>query len=159
MLLPVLFEGQVKAVIELASFNRYSEIHTAFLEQLAEGLGVMINAIGAAQRTEVLLKESQTLAAQLQNQQTELQRSNVQLQTQAEALHQSEEQLKAQQEELQQANEELEERARRSANRRARLSARNREIDRARALVEDKAAQLALTSKYKSEFLATCRTI
>ena len=34
LVLPVLFEGQIKGVIELASFQRFSPIHITFLEQL-----------------------------------------------------------------------------------------------------------------------------
>src|SRR5207253_1497819 len=40
IMLPVLFEGVVKAVIELASFNPFSAIHQIFLDQLTESIGV-----------------------------------------------------------------------------------------------------------------------
>src|SRR5262249_27339818 len=40
LVLPVIFEGQVKAVIELASFNRFSAAHGAFLDQLMESIGI-----------------------------------------------------------------------------------------------------------------------
>src|SRR5712672_3593669 len=39
VVLPVLFEGTVKAVVELASFHRFSDIHLAFLDQLTESIG------------------------------------------------------------------------------------------------------------------------
>src|SRR5262249_17458762 len=45
IVLPVLFEGQVKAVIELASFYRFNEIHLAFLDQLTESIGIVLNTI------------------------------------------------------------------------------------------------------------------
>ena len=63
VVLPVLFEGEVKAVIELASFHRFSEIHLAFLDQLTESIGIVLNTIAANMRTEELLKQSQSLAA------------------------------------------------------------------------------------------------
>src|SRR5437667_206938 len=62
MVLPVLFEGDVKAVIELGSFNLFSEIHQTFLEQLTEGIGIVLNTIGANTRTERLLSQSQAMA-------------------------------------------------------------------------------------------------
>ena len=154
IVLPVLFEGQVKAVIELASFHRFSEIHITFFDQLTEIIGIMLNTITATMRTEELLKQSQSLATELQSRQAELTETNAQLQQQARTLQESEERLKAQQEELQQTNEELEEKARLLFQQNKEVEKKNVEIEKARASLEDKAAQLAMTSKYKSEFLA-----
>src|SRR5207245_559021 len=90
IVLPVLFEGVVKAVIELASFNPFSAIHQIFLDQLTESIGVVLNMIGANMRTEQLLQQSQTLTQELQSQskeltvrQEELKRSNSALEKQA----------------------------------------------------------------------------
>jgi HAMP domain-containing protein/signal transduction histidine kinase len=66
ILLPVHFEGQVKAVIELASFDRFNSIHLGFLEQLTETMGIVLNTIEANMRTEELLKQSQSLFAEAQ---------------------------------------------------------------------------------------------
>jgi HAMP domain-containing protein/signal transduction histidine kinase/CheY-like chemotaxis protein len=154
IVLPVLFEGQVKAVIELASFHKFSDIHITFFDQLTEIIGIMLNTITATMRTEELLKQSQSLATELQSRQAELTETNAQLQQQARTLRESEERLKAQQEELQQTNEELEEKARLLFQQNKEVERKNSEIEKARASLEDKAAQLALTSKYKSEFLA-----
>src|SRR3989454_5410664 len=126
LVLPVIFEGQVKAVIELASFQRFSATHEAFLDQLMESIGIVLNTIEANMRTEELLKQSQSLARELQSRQ----------------------------EELQQTNAELEEKARLLAEQKAEVERTNHEIEQAKQELEDKAAQLALTSKYKSEFLA-----
>src|SRR5581483_6206740 len=76
VVLPILFEQQVKAVIELASFDQFSPTHLAFLDQLMEGIGVVLNNIEANSRTESLLKQSQTLAIELQARQQELQKTN-----------------------------------------------------------------------------------
>jgi signal transduction histidine kinase/CheY-like chemotaxis protein len=154
IVLPVLFEGQVKAVIELASFHKFSDIHLTFFDQLTEIIGIMLNTITATMRTEELLKQSQSLATELQSRQAQLTETNAQLQQQARTLRESEERLKAQQEELQQTNEELEEKARLLFQQNREVERKNAEIEKARASLEDKAAQLALTSKYKSEFLA-----
>ena len=154
VVLPVLFEGEVKAVIELASFNRFSDIHLTFLNQLTESIGIVLNTIIATMRTEELLKQSQSLAAELQTRQKELTETNLRLQEQAQTLRLSEERLKQQQEELQQTNEELEEKAELLARQNMEVENKNREIELARQALEEKAEQLALTSKYKSEFLA-----
>ncbi len=161
IVLPVLFEKQVTAVIELASFQRFSEIHLTFLDQLSESIGVVLNKIGSDMRTEELLKQSQSLTEELQSQQEELTESNQRLVEQARSLQVSEELLKQQQEELQQTNEELqqtnaevEEKAELLALQNKEVERKNREIEQARQSLEEKAEELALSSKYKSEFLA-----
>ncbi|MEP7213642.1 MAG: HAMP domain-containing protein [Acidobacteriota bacterium] len=154
VVLPVLFEGQIKAVIELASFTPFNEIQFAFLDQLTESIGIVINTIEANMRTEELLKQSQSLAQELQLGQAELQETNSRLELQAQSLKTSEELLKQQQEELQQTNQELEEKATLLSEQKSEVEQKNREIELARMALEDKAKQLALSSKYKSEFLA-----
>ena len=132
-ILPALFEDEVKAVIELASFSEFNETHQSFLDQLMESVGIVLNTIAATMRTEGLLKQSQLLTQELQARQTE---------------------LTTKQEELHDTNEELQEKAQLLENEKKQVEAKNFEIDMARRAVEEKAEQLALTSKYKSEFLA-----
>jgi signal transduction histidine kinase/HAMP domain-containing protein/ActR/RegA family two-component response regulator len=127
IVLPVLFEGSVRAVIELASFSRFSETHQAFLDQLTESIGLVLNTIEANTITDNLLKQSQSQAQELQAQQEELRSSNEDLGTQARQLEEQ--------------NSEVER--------------KNEEVEVAKRLVEDKAEQLAISSKYKSEFLAS----
>ena len=126
VVLPVLFEGDVRAVIELASFKPFSPTHMDFLDQLMESIGIVVNTIEANSRTEDLLKQSQSLANELQSQQDQLQRTN----------------------------EELAEKARQLVQQNAEIEQRRDEVEAAKILVEEKAEQLALTSRYKSEFLA-----
>jgi CheY-like chemotaxis protein/HAMP domain-containing protein len=154
VVLPVVFEGEVLGVIELASFNRFSEIQLTFLDQLTDSIGIVLNTLAATMRTEELLKQSQSLTLELQNQQQELQDKNQELEQQAKTLQASEERLREQQEELQQTNEELEEKARLLSEQNREVERKNRQIELARQELEEKAEQLALTSKYKSEFLA-----
>jgi HAMP domain-containing protein/signal transduction histidine kinase/DNA-binding response OmpR family regulator len=154
VVLPVLFEGQIKAVIELASFNEFNEIQFGFLDQLTESIGIVINTIEANMRTEELLKQSQSLAQELQSGQAELQETNRRLEFQAQSLQTSEDLLKRQQEELQKTNQELEEKARLLSEQKSEVEQKNRQIELASVALEDKARQLALSSKYKSEFLA-----
>ena len=133
IILPALFEEDVKAVIELASFGEFSDTHQSFLNQLMESVGIVLNTIAATMRTEGLLTQSQLLTAELQARQAELTRK---------------------QEELHATNEELQEKAQLLENEKKQVENKNLEIEMARRALEDKAEQLALTSKYKSEFLA-----
>ncbi|MEZ4234786.1 MAG: ATP-binding protein, partial [Myxococcota bacterium] len=123
---PVLFESDLKGVIELASFHPFTATQLAFLDQLIESLGIVVATIEATMRTDELLRESQRMAEELQHGQEELQLTNAELE------------LKAQ--ELTQQRDEVE--------------VKNREVERARQELEDQAEKLALTSRYKSQFLA-----
>src|SRR5439155_13135330 len=154
VVLPVLFEGETKAVIELASLSGFTDIHLTFLDQLAESIGIVLNTIDATMRTEELLRKSQSLTDELQTQQEELKESNARLEEQAASLRASEDRLKEQQEELKQTNEELEEKAQEMLVQKAEVEGKNREIELAKLALQERAEQLSLTSKYKSEFLA-----
>ncbi|MEH1860919.1 MAG: response regulator [Nostoc sp.] len=154
IVLPILFEAQVNAVIELASFGPFSKLHLTFLEQLSENLGVFLNNITSQLQTQQLLEESVALTEELQTQQEELQQSNQRLEEQAQELEESQFLVKQSNEELQQLNEELEEKAKLLEVQNREVARKNQEVERARKSFEEKAEQLALSSKYKSEFLA-----
>jgi signal transduction histidine kinase/DNA-binding response OmpR family regulator/HAMP domain-containing protein len=154
IVLPVLFEQEVKAVIELASFSRFSDTHQSFLDQLTESIGIVLNTIAANMRTEGLLKQSQLLTTELQSQQEELKKTNDRLEQQAATLRQSEELLRQQQEALQQSNDELEEKASLLEVQKREVETKNQEVSVAKTALEEKAEQLSLTSRYKSQFLA-----
>jgi CheY-like chemotaxis protein len=126
IVLPVLFEGQVKAVIELASLGTFTDLQISFLDQLTASIGIVLNSIEATMQTEGLLTQSQQLAAELQTQQRE----------------------------LQQTNEQLEQKAQQVEERNVEVERKNQEIEQARRALEDKATELAQASKYKSDFLA-----
>ncbi|WP_240318544.1 HAMP domain-containing protein [Lysobacter sp. TY2-98] len=126
IVMPVLFEDEVKAVIELASIHEFNDVHRTFLEQLSRSIGIVLNTIEAGMRTERLLQQSQQLAAELQSQQKELQQTNEEIALKAALL----------------------------AEQKAEVETKNNQIEQARRELEAKAAELALTSRYKSEFLA-----
>ncbi len=126
IVLPILFEGSVRAVVELASFSPFSPTHQAFLDQLVEIIGLVLNTIEANTLTENLLKQSQSQAQELQ----------------------------ARQEELSSSNEDLGTQATRLAEQNIEVERKNEEVERAKRLVEEKAEQLAVSSKYKSEFFS-----
>ncbi len=154
VVLPVLFEGEVKAVLELATFDQFDEIRLTFLEQLAESIGIVLNTMAANMRTEELLKQSQALTEGLQSQQEALTETNKRLEQQTRSLQKSEDLLRSQQDELQKTNLELEEKAHLLAGQKAEVEQKNKEVEQAKVALEEKAEQLFLISKYKSEFLA-----
>jgi HAMP domain-containing protein/signal transduction histidine kinase/CheY-like chemotaxis protein len=104
IVLPVLFETQIKAVIELASFDSFSQTHLDFLSQLTESIGIVLNTIEANSRTEDLLEQSQSLA-------DELRRTNEELQDKAHLLVKQKEEVEGKNKEVEEARKSLEEKA------------------------------------------------
>jgi hypothetical protein len=133
VMLPILFEDQVLGVLELASLHHFNDVHLAFFDQFVPTIGVTINTIMANSRTESLLTESQRLATQLQERTDELQH---------------------QQTELRNSNAELEDKAALMAKQNRAIEVQNFQIEQARRTLEERAQQLATSSRYKSEFLA-----
>lgn len=158
---PLLFEDQVKGVLELATLHRFTDLQLTLLDEACDLTGVMLNAIAAYLKTQELLEQSQHLTEELRDQQEELLQSNQLLEEKTQSLQESELVLQQQQEELQQSNEELqqlneelEEKAELLETQKQQVERKNREIEQARQELEEQARQLALSSKYKSEFLA-----
>ncbi|MEV6741592.1 HAMP domain-containing protein [Streptomyces sp. NPDC051104] len=133
IVLPVLFEGKVLGVIELASFTPFTQIQRDFLNQIAEMIATSVNTISVNTKTEVLLRQSQELTEQLRLRSEEL-----------------EQRQKA----LQASNAELEEKAELLAQQNRDIEVKNTEIEEARQVLEERAEQLAVSMRYKSEFLA-----
>ncbi|CAM5350083.1 HAMP domain-containing protein [Streptomyces tanashiensis] len=133
IVLPVLFEGKVLGVIELASFQPFTQIQRDFLNQLAELIATTVNTISVNTKTEVLLQQSQELTEQLKERSAELEHR---------------------QKELQGSNLELEEKAELLARQNRDIEVKNTEIEEARQVLEERAEQLAVSMRYKSEFLA-----
>jgi CheY-like chemotaxis protein/signal transduction histidine kinase len=143
---PIQFEGVVLAIVELASFERFSDVHLSFLERLAESIGIVTSSISATMRTEELLKESQAMAEELQAQQDQLAQANAELEERTELL-------KEKQDQLEQSNIKLEEKTKLLMRQNEEVERKNREIEEARSELEEKAIELEKISKYKSEFL------
>ncbi|MFE3165589.1 HAMP domain-containing protein [Streptomyces sp. NPDC059224] len=133
IVLPVLFEGNVLGVIELASFTPFTQIQKDFLNQIAEMIATSVNTISVNTKTEVLLRQSQELTEQLRERSAELENR---------------------QKALQASNAELEEKAELLAQQNRDIEVKNTEIEEARQVLEERAEQLAVSMRYKSEFLA-----
>jgi signal transduction histidine kinase/CheY-like chemotaxis protein/HAMP domain-containing protein len=126
IVLPVLFEGSLLAVVELASFSPFTVTHQAFLDSITESVGIVLSTIAAAGRTSALLTQSQSQG----------------------------EELRSQQEELRESNADLERQARQLADQNALAEQKNLEVEASNRVIAEKVSQLAVSSKYKSEFIA-----
>ncbi|MEU5212988.1 HAMP domain-containing protein [Streptomyces sp. NPDC020742] len=133
IVLPVLFEDKVLGVIELASFQPFTQIQRDFLSQIAEMIATSVNTISVNTKTEVLLKQSQELTEQLRERSAE---------------------LESRQRALELSNTELEEKAEQLRAQNRDIEVKNTEIEEARQVLEERAEQLAVSMRYKSEFLA-----
>lgn len=161
LLLPMLSQGRLLGVLELAAFKPFSPVHRQFLEDLMPIAALSYDNLGRAVKTQQLLEESVIKSQELQSseealrlQQEELRATNEALQAKTDQLEQqssqlraSREELKLQAEELQVSNEELTEKSATLQEQRLILEALQRET-------QDKADALARASQYKSEFLA-----
>ena len=147
MVLPMLYDNELKGVVEIGSANEFSTLQIEFLQNVMENVAIVISAAQSRTKQKELLEETQRQAEELETQQEELKQSNEELQEKTELLERSEAALKTQQEELQQTNEELEEKANL-------LEEQKEKLEHAKLELEKKAHELEVTSKYKSEFLA-----
>ncbi len=140
IVLPVLFEDNCIAIIEVASFKLFTEIQIDFLNQVIASLGITMNSLVSRKRIVNLLQESQSQTEELQSQSEELRATNDELEQKAETLN-------LQSSELQIANNDLE-------GKTQALEIKQRDIEIKNQEIEEKAKELAIASKYKSEFLA-----
>jgi CheY-like chemotaxis protein len=145
--LPILFEDQTIAVLEIGLTAEPLSNHITFLELVSKDIGIAVNSMVAKVKLQELFEKTQQQAEELTAQQEELRVTNEDLMHKTEELQASEEELRVQQEELQQANSELEEKAQL-------LEEKNASINQAKEAISLKAEELSLSSRYKSEFLA-----
>ncbi|MDM5250963.1 ATP-binding protein [Lysinibacillus sp. G4S2] len=125
-IIPIVFENDVIAVVELATMTGFSELQQDLVKQVIGTFGLKINSVLGRMEIVRLLNESRTMTDDLQVQSEELQ-----MQT----------------EELTMINEQLEERTKEAES-------KSRELEKAKKELEASAEQLLLNSNYKSEFLA-----
>ena len=154
LVVPLIFEGVVSAVIELASFHTFNALQQTFINSISDNLAININKMKINNKTAQLLQESNKMSQELQEQQTALQENNQELEIQAKKLEESQGKLKQQSEELQASNIELEEKTCKLEMQQQDIARVNAELVEKKNELERKAAEIETKSKYKSEFLA-----
>lgn len=153
MVTPFFYEDELKGVIEIGSFQEFTDTQKDFLNQAGEGIAISIYACESYIRARKLLEETQSQAEELRVQQEELQQTNQELEEQTQALKESEEKLKEQKKDLEQMNAELEKSALLLKKQKENITKQNVELEEAKRLIEEKARDVEQVSKYKSEFL------
>nr|WP_300002242.1 response regulator [Tissierella sp.] len=179
---PGIYSEDIKCIIEIGSFNEFTQLHIEFIERVSEGLAVAIGSVESRIKMQEMLETTLEQSEELKNRQIELSHSNEYLEKQTIELKQSEEILQAQQEELRQSNEELEEQSKSLMNSESQLQTQQEELrvtneelqERTKSLeiqkndiadknetlrkakleIEEKVKAIELESKYKSEFFA-----
>jgi signal transduction histidine kinase/DNA-binding response OmpR family regulator/HAMP domain-containing protein len=161
LVLPFRYEDQVSGVLEVGTFADLDDVQLAFLQSVADSVAIGFHVARSRTRTLELLQHTQQQAEELQaqteelqSQQEDLRQINEELEEQTRALKESEQELQAQQEELEATNEELTEKTRMLEQQRAAVEQQNSDLHAAQEELERRAEELALASKYKSEFLS-----
>lgn len=154
IVIPLIYEGDVKGIMELGASFPFSQRLVTFSEQVSSVVAVAINAAIANDRLMVLLEQTRKQSETLKTQQEELQKANEELEEQTEVLKESEARLQLQQEELQTSNEEMEEKNQLLEEQKKENEEKNRNLQEKQREIEEKARQLELATKYKSEFLS-----
>lgn len=151
---PLVYEGEVKGVLEFALIRELTDEQRGFLEDALESVAIGINSAQYRTRVNQLLEKTTRQSEAMKEQQEELRSVNDELESRARVLEESQEELKAQSEEMQKSNAELEEKTELLQQQKAEIERKNLDIELSRKTLEDKAKELEQASKYKSEFLA-----
>lgn len=154
LIAPCMYYDEVECIIELGSFNEFTDVQLKFIQQVSENIAISIKSTKAQTKMKELLEKTLVQAEELQVQQEELRQNNEELEEQAEILKQSEMNLQTQQEELRVSNEELEEQTRKLQLQKRAIIESNERLRKAKSEIEKKAGELEVANKYKSEFLA-----
>ncbi|MFA7269414.1 MAG: response regulator [Sterolibacterium sp.] len=165
---PLLHEGELLGVIELASLDRFDALKQEFLGRAADVMASFLFIVEQHEQIKSLLQVSEEATRQAQEQSRRLQETNAMMEEQQQQLQQQSEELQAtnaqmeeqqqqlqqQSEELQQTNAQLEEQQRQMEQQALELERKNRDLNQSRDALDQRAKDLELASQYKSEFLA-----
>ena len=154
IIFPVIYENELKGVLEFARLGPLSSERGSFLQHSVKSIAIAIKSAQYRTRVSQLLETTTHQSEALKEQQEELRSVNDELEKRAGILEESEEELKAQSEELQKSNVELEELSEQLMRQKEEIERKNKDIELSNTKISEKAEELARASKYKSEFLA-----
>ncbi|MCG8315325.1 MAG: response regulator [Pseudomonadales bacterium] len=152
---PLVINGHLLGALELMMFRAFSEEDIDYLQKGSEGMAIAVHSAISRVELSKALGQTREQADALERQQEELRATNEELEEQAAILRASEENLQQQQEELRVMNEELAERNSLLDRQKEEIERNNAALERSRQDLQDKAKQLELSGRYKSEFLST----
>lgn len=154
LIVPIMMDGKVFAVMELATLKEFTELHIDFITIIAESLAVTLESAQARSKMQELLQDSEEKSKVLEAQKKQMLTINKDLEEKALELKSSEEELKTQSEQLQASNEELEEKTQLLEEQKRNIERKNLELEASKKQLEEKAEELQTSGKYKSEFLS-----
>lgn len=154
LVFPILYENEVKGVIELGSLHSFTEQQRAFLSHVSQSIGIALNTSEVQKKVQVLLEQSQATNSQMQTQQEALRVANEELEDQSDTLKNFQTQLQNEQTKLEETNSQLEENTQALKQQKNVLNEKNAELNKAQILLEEKASEVQRASQYKTEFLA-----
>jgi len=154
LIVPLQFNGKILGIIELTTANTFDAQRLEFIKTVKEIIGIGLHVTLSRQQLKELLETTQVQAEELEVQQEELRTTNAELEEQTQLLRENELKLQTQQEELRVTNEELEERTHDLEAQRNEVIKNSQELEKAKLVVEQKAREVEIASKYKSVFLA-----
>ncbi len=158
---PLLYENELCGVIELASFEVFTDLKKQLISNSAELISSHLYSALQSEKIRKLFEVAQSAKQEAQQKNKEIEKANERLkeeqmhvQQQSEELQQQNEEMQQQSEELQQTNEELQQQQEQLENQRTELQIHNEQLTVIQTDLEEKAEELGKASKYKSEFLA-----
>ena len=154
LLLPLIYEQEVKGVIELFAINQFTPSIIEFLKLATNSIAVAVNTAIVSEKFNQLLIHTTEQTKELQVSQEKTKNTNLELEKQTKFLIKSQQRLQTQKEELQSTNEEMEEKNELLENRRTEIKQKNTDLKKIKIKIEEKAAQLKDTTKYRAEFFA-----
>lgn len=107
LIIPVIFEKDVIAVVELATMTDFSKLQLELVKQVVETFGLTVNSVVGRMEIVRLLNESRAMTEELQVQSEELQTQSEELQMQTEELTMINEQLEERTKEAESKSREL----------------------------------------------------
>lgn len=154
VILPCVYNGEVKAVIEIGSIREFKKVELELLNQVSSNIGISVTSFINYSKIEKLLEKTNEQKEELRMQQEELRVNNEELEEKSRKLQVSEAKLQTQQEELRVSNEELEEKNNKLEQQAVEVEEKNQELEKTKRIIEQKMEELKDSNKYKSEFLA-----
>ena len=165
---PLLYENELCGVIELASFEPFTDLKRQLITSSSELISSHLYSALQSERIKNLFEVAQAAKREAQQKSKEIEKANEllkeeqmhvqqqseELQQQNEEMQQQAEEMQQQSEELQQTNEELQQQQEQLERHRTELQIRNEQLTVIQTDLEEKADELGRASKYKSEFLA-----
>ena len=158
---PLMWRKTAKGILELEKTGVFSRFDNHFVEAASAIIAVAVDAASIRQQEEALLERTRKQARRLKAREALLEESTSKLQVQSRAFQASEEKLQLKQMELEAANAQmvknagdLEAHMAILETQKLDMEKQNTELEKTHLELAEKARQLEISSRYKTEFMA-----